>query len=204
MKTIFYLLISYLSICCNHKSYPPATNERKVQSTDTAETKLKVLNYLYSISGSQTIAGIHNREPNAIPAKWTDKIDVLTGKYPGLWSGDFLFQEDNIANRQIMINEALKQWKQGALINIMWHACNPALSQPCGFDSTGVLSKLSDAQWNELISNGTPLNNKWKDMMDQVCIYLQFLKDNGVTVLWRPLHEMNQGAFWWGGRPGPE
>jgi mannan endo-1,4-beta-mannosidase len=27
---------------------------------------------------------------------------------------------------------------------------------------------------------------------------------NGVEVLWRPLHEMNQGDFWWGGRPGPQ
>jgi mannan endo-1,4-beta-mannosidase len=41
-------------------------------------------------------------------------------------------------------------------------------------------------------------------MMDEVSIHLQFLKDNGVEVLWRPLHEMNQGVFWWGGRPGPD
>jgi hypothetical protein len=32
---------------------------------------------------------------------------------------------------------------------------------------------------------------------------LQDLKDHGVEVLWRPLHEMNQAAFWWAGQSRP-
>ncbi len=35
-------------------------------------------------------------------------------------------------------------------------------------------------------------------MMDEVSVHLDWLQDNGVEVLWRPLHEMNQGVFWWG------
>jgi mannan endo-1,4-beta-mannosidase len=97
------------------------------------KTKFKTLNYLYSISGSKTIAGIHNREPNASPARWTNAIDSVTGKFPGLWSGDFLFQQENIANRQLMVDEALRQWEKGAVVNIMWHACNPASTEPCGW-----------------------------------------------------------------------
>jgi mannan endo-1,4-beta-mannosidase len=48
------------------------------------------------------------------------------------------------------------------------------------------------------------LNRKWKERVDEVSIYLKLLEINGVEVLWRPMHEMNQGAFWWGGRPGPD
>lgn len=169
---------------------------------DVPQTPFKTLNYLYSISGTKTVAGIHNREPNETPARWTEEIKSTTGKFPGLWSGDFLFQAENINNRQIMIDEALNQWKQGAIVNLMWHACNPALDQPCGWDSDGVLSKLTDEQWNELITDGTPLNSNWKGMMDEISVYLQYLEDHGVEVLFRPLHEMNQGSFWWGGRPG--
>src|SRR5690606_33713679 len=44
--------------------------------------------------------------------------------------------------------------------------------------------------------------NNWKAMMDEIAVYLQQLKNAGVEVLFRPLHEMNQGMFWWGGRPG--
>lgn len=168
------------------------------------QTRFKMVKYLNSVSGKKTITGIHNREPNAKPAQWTNKIDSLTGSFPGLWSGDFLFQRDNINNRQIMIDEAVKQWNKGSVVNIMWHACNPALLEPCGWDKQGVLSKLTDAQWKEITTDGTPLNTTWKQRVDEVCVYLQQLKDKGVEVLWRPMHEMNQGVFWWGGRPGPE
>lgn len=203
MKFIVALLLLISIISCSKKIVPSSTPVSHTQPADTGKAKFEVLNYLYNISGHKTIAGIQNREPNSEPERWTDSIHAATGKYPGLWSGDFLFEQDNIDNRQIMINEALKEWKQGAVVQIMWHACNPALSTPCGYDSTGVLSRLTDAQWNELITDGTPLNKKWKSMIDNVCVYLQFLKEHGVEVLWRPLHEMNQGAFWWGGRPGP-
>jgi mannan endo-1,4-beta-mannosidase len=169
---------------------------------DPPNTGFKTLDYLYTISGSKTVSGIHNREPNNNPARWTNEIYNTTGKYPGLWSGDFLFQDANINDRQIMIDEALVQWKKGAIVNLMWHACNPALSEPCDWNDQGVLSHMTDTQWSDLFKEGTAINSKWKSMMDDVATYLQFLEDNGVEVLWRPLHEMNQGAFWWGGRPG--
>ncbi|NIG56714.1 glycoside hydrolase family 26 protein [Chitinophaga sp. Cy-1792] len=171
---------------------------------DTAKVSpFQTINYLNSISGKKTIAGIHNREPNATPARWTNEINATTGKYPALWSGDFLFQQDNINNRQLMIDEALREWKKGAVINIMWHACNPAYGAPCGWDDgQGVLSSLTDAQWTELCTDGSPLNTKYKNMVDEIATYLQQLKAQGVEVLWRPMHEMNQGKFWWGGRPG--
>ncbi|MFD2866290.1 glycoside hydrolase family 26 protein [Mucilaginibacter antarcticus] len=163
----------------------------------------KVLNYLNVILGKKTLSGTHNREPNARPARWTDKVNETTGHYPALWSGDFLFQQDNINNRQLMIDEAVRQWQKGAVVNIMWHACNPAQTEPCGWKG-GVLSKLTDAQWAEITTNGSPLNKVWMSRVDEICIYLQQLKDKNIEVLWRPMHEMNQGDFWWGGRPGPQ
>jgi mannan endo-1,4-beta-mannosidase len=189
-KTYTLLLVSTLTL---------NVNSLWAQKT----TKFQMLNYLYSISGKATIAGTHNKEPSATPARWTNKVDTVTGHFPGLWSGDFLFQADNINNRQLMINEAVREWKNGAVINIMWHACNPALEEPCSWNG-GVLSKLTDEQWKEITTDGTSLNKKWKTRVDEVCYYLQFLKDKGVEVLWRPMHEMNQGVFWWGGRPGPD
>jgi len=196
------VLLCGMAACKKSKSVNTETKPSEEQGPEP-NTPYKSLNYLYKILGKKTLAGIHNREPNARPAKWTEEIKSTTDLYPALWSGDFLFQQDNINNRQLMVNEALKQWKQGAVINIMWHACNPANSQPCAWDDgKGVMSSLSDAQWTELITDGTAINIRWKQMMDEVSVYLSFLKDNGVEVLWRPLHEMNQGKFWWAGRPG--
>ena len=172
-------------------------------ATTAQAQSAKVLPYLQRISGSKTLAGQHNKEPNAEPTKWTDYVYKTTGKYPALWSGDFLFQQENIDNRWKMIQEAERQYRQGAVVNIMWHACPPAAGEPCGWDPGLLNQLLTDAQWQELTTDGTPLNKTWKSRMDDIAVYLQYLKDKQVEVLFRPLHEMNQGKFWWGGRPGP-
>lgn len=160
----------------------------------------RTVDYLNSISGSFTVAGIHNRHsPN--PTEFTNLAKEVSGRYPGLWSGDFLYDKENIDARWTMINEAQAQWESGSLINIMWHACNPALSEPCGWDEgSGPRSSLTDGQWDELLTDGTALNSRWKEMMDDVAQYLLFLQDRGVEVMFRPLHEMNQGVFWWAGK----
>jgi mannan endo-1,4-beta-mannosidase len=208
ISRIFFLLALAAMAGCS-KSHPStgggsdSTTAPPVTPPPPPTTPFKTLNYLYSIAGTKTVAGIHNREPNATPAVWTDSIFATTGKFPGFWSGDFLFEQDNIDNRQLMINEAINEWKRNALVHLMWHSCNPALSEPCGYDANGVLSSLTDSQWVQLTTDSTVLNLKWKSMINEVCVYLQQLKDQHIEVLWRPFHEMNQSAFWWGGRPGP-
>jgi mannan endo-1,4-beta-mannosidase len=171
-----------------------------LSSVSFAQT-FKTLEYLKSISGQSTIAGQHNREPLSNPDLCTDSIYLVTGKYPALWSSDFLFQQSNINNRWNMIYEAEEQWNNGAIIQIMFHTCPPTNSEPCGWNG-GVLSTLTDEQWAQLITPGTTLYNNWIKRLDIIAPYLQYLKEKEIEVLFRPLHEMNQGAFWWGGRPG--
>jgi mannan endo-1,4-beta-mannosidase len=208
MKKLFFLalltaFIITFSACSKSGSGDKNTTTPEVKPPVTPNTPFKTLNYLYSISGTKTVAGMHNREPAGSPAKWTEEIKKTNGKYPGLWSNDFYFQGSDINDRPAVIAEAIAQWKKGSIVNLMWHACNPAFAQPCNWnDGSGVLSELTDDQWTELITDGTALNTKWKQRLDEVSVYLKTLKDNGVEVLWRPFHEMNQSAFWWGGRPG--
>lgn len=170
-----------------------------------AQKELKTLNYLYEISGKKTAAGQHNREPNAEPSMWTDSIRALTGVYPKLWSGDFLFQEENIKDRWDMILEAERQWNKGAIVNIMWHCCSPLVEEPCAWgEGKGVLSPMSDEEWLQLITPGTEYNRELYHRLDELAVYLEYLKRKGVEVMFRPFHEMNQKLFWWGGRPGPD
>ncbi|MET0405480.1 MAG: glycosyl hydrolase [Cystobacter sp.] len=165
--------------------------------------KQRVLNYIQSLSGSKTLSGQHNREPNWEPAKWTNAVHGTTGRWPGLWSGDFLYQQENINNRQAVINEAKAQFNAGAVVQLMWHSCPPTQGEACNWEG-GVLSKLSDSQWKELLTDNSNLNRVWKSRVDRLVPFLQDLKNNGVAVLFRPYHEMNQGAFWWGGRTGSQ
>jgi len=166
-----------------------------------AQTPLKSLNYLYSISGSKTIGGIHNKEPLNAPTAYTDQLEFVSGKVAGLWGGDFLF--NSYADRWTMIREAERQWQKGAFVTLTWHACNPAQNvSPCTF-SSGVTSTMSNAEWTDLVTDGTVLNTRWKSWLDELVPYFKYLRARGVEVAFRPFHEINQPAFWWGGRSGP-
>jgi len=165
-------------------------------------TPASVLAYLRGIEGTHVISGQHNAEPNSAPAQYTNEVDSITGVYPGLWGGDFLYEADSIAARQTMINEAETQWANGSLVTLMWHECPPTMSEPC--DWTQVESQngaLTTPQWQQLVTNGTALNSAWKSELNIIVPYLQQLKNAGIPVLWRPLHEINDGWSWWGGTP---
>lgn len=168
-----------------------------------AQTSFRSLNYLYSISGNKTIAGQHNDQKDGTTAStYTERVANITGKSPALYSGDFLFHGSSQLRWDVTY-EAERQWNAGAIINLMWHACPPNQGAVCNWDG-GLLSHLSDAEWNDLITDGGRLNGIWKARIDEISVYLKYLQDKGVEVMWRPLHEMNQGAFWWGGRTGDQ
>ena len=167
-----------------------------------AQTRFQSLNHLLKIRGSATLAGQHNKEPNSEPNKWTKWVQTNIGKSPALWSGDFLFGQEDINHRGTMIEEAKRQWDQGAMISILWHACSPASPEPCRWRA--VKRKLTDDQWQQLFVDDSELNKSLIVRLDELAKHLQLLEDNHVEVLFRPFHEMNQAEFWWGGRKGPE
>ena len=188
------------------QSTRPPTSGRDAQQTTRPPTSGRagnvVLTYLSGPAKGKTISGQHNREPANEPAQWTEKVHDITGKHPGIWGGDLSFH--SLSDRPLQIAEAKRQWSAGSLVTLMWHMCPPTHPEPCGWNTPdGVWAKLDDAQWNELITVGTPLNRAWLATLDAVVPLLKELQDAGVEVLWRPLHEMNDTWAWWGGRPGP-
>ena len=169
-----------------------------------ASTSFETLDYLYDISGKKTLAGQHSR-------KYWEKIQRVSGDYPALWGEDMMYLPTNGTGsmaqwRALVTHNAKQRWTEGAVVSMMFHACPPTQAEPCdwwGNGDKGVLGTLSNAQWSELITDGTTLNQNWKARLDAIYPYLKELDDAGVELLFRPLHEMNQGAFWWGGRSGP-
>jgi mannan endo-1,4-beta-mannosidase len=162
-----------------------------------------LLEYLDSISGRYTITGQHNF-PNE-SSRWTDRTYDVTGKYPGLFGADFGFSagddKDSIEGRPAMIAEVERQYRNGAVIALTWHAVRPTDDEPVGFRDS-VQGHLTDFEWKELLTPGTDLYRRWCAQVDVIAGYLAQLRDAHVAVLFRPYHEMNGNWFWWGGRPG--
>ncbi|GMA24039.1 hypothetical protein GCM10025864_17980 [Luteimicrobium album] len=159
--------------------------------------------YLAGLTGQRTLSG-QQGGANADPGQWVRKVHDITGVYPAVWNGDFGFSQNDIDHRQTVVDYAEAQWAAGTLPGLMMHACRPDVAT-CSFEggaSPVKGSHLSDSEWSALLTDGTALNTDYKHKLDQFVPYFQQLKDAGIPVLFRPLHEMNEGWAWWGGRPG--
>ena len=164
-----------------------------------------LLAYLDSISGQGTITGQHNFPNDG--SRWTDRAYDLTAKYPGLFGEDFGFSagddKDSVLSRPAMIEEVKRQYKNGAVIALTWHAVRPTDDEPVTFHDS-VQGHLTDYEWHQLLTPGSALNKRWCDQVDVIAGYLRQLRDAHVPVLFRPYHEVNGNWFWWGYRPGKD
>lgn len=121
-----------------------------------------------------------------------EKIYTNTGKYVGLVGSDYSTQPNDYSYLEYKYTNAglIKAWKGGSLVTLTLHLPNPtggALKTPIN------LNKVLDP------TNDPTTYARWFQELDLIAEGLSQLQDSGVVVLFRPLHEMNGGWFWWGG-----
>jgi mannan endo-1,4-beta-mannosidase len=164
-----------------------------VNANATPEAK-SLLAYLYSISGKSILSGEHGGGN-----RFVDSVKAITGKYPAVWGSDFIYSGKG--GEQRVVNDAIQKYKQGYIVALMYHQGRPQDNPPYGFHES-VQAKMTDAEWDELLTPNSDLNKRWLAQIDTVAFYLKELQAAHVPVLWRPYHEMNGVWFWWGNRPG--
>ncbi len=160
--------------------------------------KAGILQYLRGISGQKTLVGIENKNA-ATPSSDSQVITSITGRSSSLWGGDFGFGSGAVNYRKELMEEAKRQFRQGSLVTLMYHACSPTRDEYCSWDDIGGKNpqKLNDAQFRELLTPGTALYKNWISRLDTLAVFLEDLKQAGVVVVFRPFHEVNQCVFWW-------
>jgi mannan endo-1,4-beta-mannosidase len=159
-----------------------------------------LLKLLYSISPKHTLTGQHNYAA----AQWrsTTQAVRVTGKTPAIYGTDWGSSKDEIGeNRSRVVQNIIEAHKRGHIIAICWHEVRPLDDEPATFRGS-VQAKLTNAQFEELITPGTELNKRWCAQVDVMAEYMKQLRDAHVPILFRPYHEMNGDWFWWGGRRG--
>lgn len=197
MKTEATILVLHLGLLCGTcETIAPVTPSPSPEAA-------ALLKYVHDISSKHTLTGQHNY-PNTKDTS-TRQASRVYGKTPAVFGQDFGFaapgDKDAAAARPDMIAEVKRQYEMGAIVTLCWHAVRPTDDQPVTFRAS-VQGKLTDQQWNDLITPGTKLQQRWCDQVDVIAGYLKQLRDAHIPVLWRPYHEMNGDWFWWGGRRG--
>lgn len=170
-----------------------------------------LLEFFHEISGRYTLTGQHNY-PN-VKARNSEFAAKYIGHTPVVWGTDFGFaaagDTDSCLARPDIVQEAIRQHRLGSIIAICWHAVPPTADEPVTFRPlpgadparlASVQGQLLDAQFQDLLTPGTSLHQKWETQVDAIAVFLKQLEDARVPVLWRPYHEMNGAWFWWGGR----
>lgn len=196
--TIILIVILFMSGTMRISGQKPVTPGASPEA-------IQLLEYIYSISGKQTLSGQH-----CAPLVGSTRLSVahrVNGHYPALFGQDFGFSYpgywDGINYRQRIVDEAILRHKEGFIITIMWHAVPPNQDEPVSFRES-IQSDLTDQEWNDLVTPGTLMNERWKSQVDVIAWFLRQLDYADVPVIWRPYHEMNGDWFWWGQKKGPD
>ena len=187
-KTISFLsLIFAISFQLHSQPYAPC-------NPNATATTNQVLSFIYSIEGEKMLSG-------QMGEKWNvnNTFDIVfekTNKYPAIYGIDFLFGNDN---RQSATTECINKWKAGSLIQCSWHAVQPWKpdNESTGWNDMHA-GMAAPADIDLMLTPGTTYNLEWMRRLDNIAGYLKQMQNEGVTVLWRPFHEMNYGWFWWG------
>jgi len=209
------LLCLVISGCSSMRPGPVSNGPPPVTPHASPEAR-SLLNYLQGVAGQHTLTGQHNF-PNTHDTS-TREVARVYGKVPVIFGQDFGFaapgDKDAAAARPDMIAEVKRQYALGSIIALCWHAVPPTADEPVTFQPkrgrdpnqplASVQGRLTDAQWQDVITPGTPLYKHWCAQVDVIAGYLKQLQAAHIPVIWRPYHEMNGDWFWWGGRLGDQ
>ncbi|WP_339883205.1 glycosyl hydrolase [Polaribacter vadi] len=193
MKKLFLTVISSVFFMTTGCSQNPLVNKN-------ASKEAKVLfNYINSLDDN-ILSGQHSY--NGESQRYYNKVESITGKFPAVWGTDFYWSSGEDPGKRV-VEAAKKMHKQGAIVTLMWHVGRPTDDAPFGWKES-VQNKITDKEWQDLITPGTDIHKRWLAQVDHVASSLKELQDANIPVLWRPYHEMNGVWFWWGNKRGEQ
>lgn len=174
-------------------------------STGQAETRTRssVLSYIQGLS-SQALSGQFTQFipwPTYGLTDFNATASVSGGLYPALMGADFGSLGFEVEAQDItdMIGMLTSHWNSGGLVTVSWHMKNPENDEWTWDDySTCPEESCPPVTLSELYTPGNQRYTNFHAELDTVAARLQQLEDAGVVVLFRPMHEMNGGWFWWG------
>ncbi|WP_456032038.1 glycosyl hydrolase [Ruminococcus sp.] len=164
--------------------------------------------YLCESYGKQVLLGQHDTIGTSAE---TDMIYKTTGKYPAIRFGDLMLatEKDSITTDTEM-NIAMDWASKDGIVGYMWHWAAPDdkreyYADQTDFDIKKAVTKENIAELSlediKKLQKAGKVSEECVAVVqdiDTVSERLSTLRDEGIAVLWRPLHEASNGDFWWG------
>lgn len=210
---LIYLLVAYLFLACSRNTDTEnpiaevetdgdsnAINDSEEKPNTTGNfDKDEILAYFDElIANEQVIVGQHCGDaPTTTKDYYNTYVDMLadeTGRHVGILGADFGWSSGSY----YPVNTLIDHWNEGGLVTVSWHGDNPFES---GIDVYWNTVENRDKISLKSLRKDEPQTEAWisyRTELDNVAGALQELRDAGVTVIWRPFHEMNGDFFWWG------
>lgn len=149
----------------------------------------RLLDYLYSLpakSSAKVLSGqYHINDSNTVFSE--------TGYRPAI-SGEHVINGESSSFAAVgksLITSCISWWNSGGVV---LDGCKIHNLITRGLMTSGT---CSDAQMAQIMTEGHPYNTNFKEWFDAYAGAMKQFEAAGVPVIIRPLHECNNGAFWY-------
>lgn len=203
------LKLDYLKLANNTSlsaiKYDASNN---LSNKDAGESAKELMSFLTENYGKYTITGQYASDETN---KELDMVYQTTGKYPVIRFSAMHNSGSSFDSTFKDIDACAEWYINGGIVGLMWYWEAPSKKKPSVY-AKDTDFKLADAVTDIDIANlsqeeirGLYGEGKISEQcyglildLDNMAGQLMSLKNKGVPVLWRPLHEASGDWFWWG------
>ncbi|MBQ8207692.1 MAG: hypothetical protein IJZ89_03050 [Clostridia bacterium] len=175
----------------------------------TQEQIMKVLEKAYEDSRFVLVGEqLRTRElPSDMFARYKEatggRLPAVLGIDLACYGFDLMTVEIGSERWNTLLDEVTAFAEKGGIVTMSSHWCNPTHKPEYGDRCRGLFGDGTAKYWEELLTEGSEINKKFKEELIADGRFMKELSDRGVTVLWRPLHEANGSWFWFTAKSGP-
>lgn len=170
-------------------SKPVSENAQKNEKT------MEVWNYLQSVYGKQVLTCQQQMGTNG----YEDLVFYnATGDLTAMKGYDFIYSTGSYQT-DYMVDEAITWAKEsGGLVTFTWHWNVPTDIDNSDAGYAFYTEEITNFSQVNAVTPGTKEYEQVIHDIDLIATKLQRMESEGITVLFRPLHEASGSWFWWG------
>lgn len=172
------------------------------------ESAKELLNFMTENYGRYTITGQYASSPEN---KEMELVYQTTGKYPAIRFSALHTSGSSFDSMFKEIDACTDWYRKGGIVGLMWYWESPSkkssvYAEESDFVLANAVTDIDIANLTQEEIRGLYGEGKISEQcyglildIDNMAGQLMSLKNKGVPVLWRPLHESAGEWFWWGG-----